>query len=313
MKASSPTSPEPWVSRHHLPLGEIRQRAQAVLVGGAVGDALGATLEFMTPGEIRAQFGKLREIRGGGWLNLPKGAVTDDTEMSLCVARSIVNGGFSPRDIADHFVGWMRSRPRDIGGTCRRGIRRYIANGSLECPASDADGGNGAVMRMAPVAIASLADSEIMERWAVGQAHLTHNNPLSDAACILVGHMIHLGCIGYSKFQLRRFVNRTLEQWPQFGFDGRESYCSPFVVDTMRTVLHHFFTTRNFELCLVATVNQGGDSDTAGAIAGAIAGAYYGWDSIPRRWITALDPVLTRELDDLAFSLVAGSPIANGW
>lgn len=278
-----------------------------------MGDALGATLEFMTPGEIRAQYGRLWEIRGGGWLNLPKGAVTDDTEMTLCIARSMAEVGFSLRDIADRFVGWLKSRPRDVGGTCRRGIRRYLANGSLEGPPNEADGGNGAVMRLAPVAVASIGDTAILERWAIAQAHLTHNNPLSDAACVLVGNMIHLGCLGYSKFQLRRFVNRTLEQWPQFAFQDRENYCSPYVVDTMRTVLKHFFSTRNFELCLVATVNQGGDSDTAGAIVGAIAGAYYGWEAIPRRWISALDPALRRELEELAYRLVSRSPIANGW
>jgi len=78
----------------HLP--DVRQRARAALLGLAIGDALGATVEFMTAGEIQATYGKLRKMVGGGWLRLRPGQVTDDTQMSLCVARSIVAVGHDP-------------------------------------------------------------------------------------------------------------------------------------------------------------------------------------------------------------------------
>lgn len=288
---------------------EIRERAHAALLGVAVGDALGATLEFMTPNEIRAQYGVLRDIRGGGWLRLPRGAVTDDTEMTLCIARSIAQMGWSPQDIAERFVVWLRSRPRDVGGTCRRGIRRFINDGSLEAPPDDADAGNGAAMRMTPVAIASLGDLAQLEQWAVQQAHITHHHAVSDAACQLVGRLLHSALLGQSKAQLRALVEATIEKWPQFRFRESDRNCSAYVVDTMRTVLHHFFSTRTYEDCLVATVNCGGDSDTAGAIVGAIAGAYYGLDAIPDRWTTELDAVLVAELAALADALLARSPL----
>ncbi|HEY5959731.1 MAG TPA: ADP-ribosyl-[dinitrogen reductase] hydrolase [Polyangiaceae bacterium] len=292
-----------------LSRGDIRNRAIAALLGVAVGDALGATLEFLTPAEIRTQYGVLREIRGGGWLRLRKGEVTDDTEMSLCVARSLAEVGWSPRDIAQRFADWLKSRPRDVGGTCRRGIRRFINDGTLAGLPCDADAGNGAAMRMAPIALATIGDETLLTAWAREQAHLTHVHPLSDAACLLVGRLLQFACLGRSKIQLRRVVDSTLEQWPIFQFSSNDRTCSAYVVDTMRTVLHHLFSTRNFEDCLVSTVNDGGDSDTAGAIVGAIAGAYYGLDAIPQRWIDALEPKLVSEIRLLAVTLVEQSPL----
>src|SRR5512139_3861136 len=80
---------------------DIRERSRAAFLGVAVGDALGAGLEFMTPGEIRSKYGTVREIIGGGWLRLKPGQVTDDTEMSLCIARAIDKaGGWSLQGIA---------------------------------------------------------------------------------------------------------------------------------------------------------------------------------------------------------------------
>jgi ADP-ribosyl-[dinitrogen reductase] hydrolase len=288
---------------------DICNRAIAALLGVAVGDALGATLEFLTPAEIRAQYGVLREVRGGGWLRLKKGEVTDDTEMSLCIARSLAEVGWAPRDIAQRFADWLKSRPRDVGGTCRRGIRRFINDGTLSGPPCDADAGNGAAMRMAPIALASIGDEALLAAWACEQAHLTHVHPLSDAACLLVGKLLQFACLGRSKLQLRRLVDSTLEQWPVFQFASKDRTCSAYVVDTMRTVLHHLFSTRNFEDCLVSTVNDGGDSDTAGAIVGAIAGAYYGLDAIPPRWIESLEPRLVTEIRMLAVTLVERSPL----
>jgi ADP-ribosyl-[dinitrogen reductase] hydrolase len=265
----------------------------------------------MTPTEIRQSYGVLSDIQGGGWLQLKPGQVTDDTQMSLCIARSIVACGWSPRDIAERFAEWLRSKPPDVGGTCRRGIRRYMQHGSLSGPLSNDDGGNGAVMRIAPVAIASLADELLLESWAVEQAHITHNHPLSDAACVLVGNLLHLACLGRSREVMRQATQSALQRTPAFGYANYRGLCSAYVVDTMQTVLYHFFRSRTFEECLVNTVNQGGDADTAGAIVGAIAGAYYGLDAIPKRWLKKLDARVVNELLKLSSSLVHASPLGR--
>jgi ADP-ribosyl-[dinitrogen reductase] hydrolase len=293
----------------HLP--DVMERAEAAFVGYAVGDALGATTEFMTPGEIQSQYGVLEDIRGGGWLHLPVGAVTDDTEMSLCVARSLVENGFVLRDIAERFAGWLKTRPRDIGGTCRRGIRRYMIDGTLEGAMSDADGGNGAAMRMTPIALATLGEPADLYSWGIGQAHLTHHHPLSDAACILVGQLIQMALVGHGKDRLASLADSCVEAHPTFAFKRHDGYSSAYVVDTMRTVLQAFFTTKSFEECLVMAVNRGGDADTVGAIVGGIAGAYYGPSAIPKRWRRALDAHVERETTLLGRELVRSSPIAR--
>jgi ADP-ribosyl-[dinitrogen reductase] hydrolase len=296
----------------HTHLPDVRDRALAALLGGAIGDALGATVEFMTPGEIRAQYGVLSDIQGGGWLKLAPGQVTDDTQMALCIARSIDAGGWSVRDIAERFATWLKSRPVDVGNTCRRGIRRYLLDGSLAGPRNDGDAGNGAAMRMAPVAIACLADSVLLEQWSLEQGHITHHHPLSDAACLLVGRLLHLACIGCSKERMRRQALALTEEYRSFRFDPYRGLATAYVADTLQTVLHYFFSTRSFEECVVSTVNQGGDADTTGAIVGAIAGAYYGLSSIPQRWLKRLDPGVRDELEHLSGRLVDRSPLARG-
>jgi ADP-ribosyl-[dinitrogen reductase] hydrolase len=294
----------------HLP--DVRQRARASLLGLAIGDALGATVEFMTAAEIRSKHGVHRKLSGGGWLRLRPGEVTDDTQMSLCIARSIVDVGFSPTDIAQRFAAWYRSRPPDIGNTCRRGIARFITHGTVHGPPNEGDAGNGAVMRMAPIALAALADEQLLEAQAIGQAHITHHHPLSDAACILVGRLIQLALIGHAMHRLRRQADTTAGQFPKLRYDPYHALSTAYVVDTMQTVLHFLFATSSFEECLVATVNQGGDADTTGAIVGAIAGAYYGFEAIPREWLRRLDPIVRAEMQSLADQLVDRSPLANG-
>jgi ADP-ribosyl-[dinitrogen reductase] hydrolase len=288
-------------------------RARAALFGVAVGDALGATTEFMTPAQIRTRYGVLREIVGGGWLTLSPGQVTDDTEMTLCVARGIVGSeGWDLRPIADRFAHWLSGDPADVGATCRRGIEEYRKNGRLEAPLDERGAGNGAAMRVAPVALYTLGDEERLSRLAVEQARITHHHPLSDAACVSAGKMIQRGLLGAPLRDLRTAAEELSARHPEFRFEGYDGKSSGYVVDTIRTVFDAFFSTDSFEDCVVKTVNRGGDADTTGSIAGAIAGARYGFAAIPRRWLQALDPILREELSALAEKLVRKSPLFTG-
>jgi ADP-ribosyl-[dinitrogen reductase] hydrolase len=297
--------------RVHLP--DVRDRARAAFLGLALGDALGATVEFMTPAEIRAAHGVHREITGGGWLRLARGAVTDDTAMSLCIARAVdAAGGWSLGGVADAFAAWLRSGPPDVGNACRRGIRRYLLDGTLEAPPSDADAGNGAAMRVVPIALLTLADGALLERLAVEQARITHGNALSDAATVLVGRLVHLACLGLSLQRMRATADALVAAEPRFRFEPYRGLAGGYVVETMQTVLHHLFSARTFEECVVAVVNEGGDADTTGAIAGAIAGAYHGPEAIPRRWLRRLDRDVAAEAARLADRMVDLSPLARG-
>jgi len=291
----------------------IVDRARAALFGVAVGDALGATTEFMTPAQVRHRYGVHREIVGGGWLKLSPGQVTDDTEMTLCVARGIVgSGGWDLGPIADRFARWLSGDPADVGATCRRGIKEYMEKGRLEAPPDEKGAGNGAAMRVAPVALYTLGDEELLSRLAVRQARITHHHPLSDAACVSVGKMIQRGLLGAKPRDLRAAAEELSARHPEFRFEGYDGKSSAYVVDTLRTVFDALFSTDNFEDCVVKTVNRGGDADTTGSIAGAIAGARYGLAAIPQRWLQALDPTLREELSALGEELVRMSPLFAG-
>lgn len=285
---------------------ELHDRALAAFLGLAIGDALGATVEFMTPREIVAEHGVLRDIVGGGWLHLKPGAVTDDTAMSLALARSLVRkGDLDLVDICEEFAAWLRSSPPDVGNTCRRGIRRYIQRGIVTGQFNEGDAGNGAAMRILPVAIASCADQSRARRWAVEQGHITHNHPLSDAACETLTGMLTALVSGGGRAAAGRLADSLVSRYPTFRFVPYKGMSSAYVVDTVQTVFDGYFSTNSFEDCLVRTVNHGGDADTTGAIVGALAGATYGLDAIPRRWLKVLDPKVSAEIRSLVSRLLA--------
>ncbi len=291
---------------------EHHSRALAAFLGLAIGDALGATTEFMTPGEIAAKHKVHRKMIGGGWLGVKPGQVTDDTEMSLALARAVIDSdGWNLRAIADNFVGWMRSKPIDIGSTVRKGIRLYMNTGDLQVPLNEWDAGNGAAMRMAPVALVSLGSEELLKQFTLEQAWLTHHHVLSDAGSITVGRMVQAGILGVDRFQLHALTRELTDAFPTFKFNKYKGQASGYVVETLQTVFHYLFSTADFEECLIGVVNQGGDADTTGAIAGMIAGAFYGLDAIPKAWLKRLDANVRQDIEDLTPRLLRLSPLAR--
>ncbi|MBY0578862.1 MAG: ADP-ribosyl-[dinitrogen reductase] hydrolase [Burkholderiales bacterium] len=275
----------------------LHDSALGAYLGLAAGDALGATVEFMLPREIRHQYGVHREITGGGWLKLKAGQVTDDTEMSLALGQALLSAqGWDGVKVAQSFAAWLRSGPADVGNTCRRGIRRYMTDGSLSGPPREGDGGNGAAMRILPVVLATLNDDEAFRRQTLAQCHITHNNPLSDAASLALGKMTRILIQGGGVKDCRIVANELIAEHPQFRFSPYPGRASGYIVDTVQTVFHHFFHTDSFESCVVETVNCGEDADTTGAIAGMLAGALYGADEIPKRWLLRLDRKVTDEI-----------------
>jgi ADP-ribosyl-[dinitrogen reductase] hydrolase len=124
--------------------------------------------------------------------------------------------------------------------------------------------------------------------------------------------LIQRGILGTPIQGLRSAAEELAGRHPEFRFEGYDGEASGYVADTFRTVLDAFFSTENFEECLLKTVNRGGDADTTGAIAGGIAGARYGLAAIPRRWLEALDGTLREELSALAEELVRKSPLFVG-
>lgn len=291
---------------------QMRERALGAYLALACGDALGATVEFLTKGEIAHQHGVHKHIKGGGWLKLQAGQVTDDTEMSLHLGRAILAGPeWQVTRAADEFAVWLKTIPIDVGDTTRRGIRRYIMHGTVSEPPQEYQGGNGALMRALPVYLATLGDEAAMEAQSLEQAHITHNNPLSDLAVIAFGRMVQRLILGGGVKDAREEANALVAEKKAFKFTPYRGLSTAFVVDTVQTVLHYYFQSDSIETCVVDTVNQGGDADTTGAVAGMLAGATYGVNDIPSRWLRKLDAEVQQEIREQTEALLARSPIAR--
>jgi len=288
----------------------LQSRAVAAYLGLAIGDALGATVEFMTPREIAAQFKVHDQIIGGGWLNLKPGQVTDDTTMSLALGRSIIEAGQVDAHAAAHaFDSWMRAKPVDIGNTVRRGLLAFRKTGDPKMPRSEHDAGNGAAMRVLPVALATLGLAEAEVRKACrAQAHVTHNNALSDAATETLALMVRDALRGADKLDLlHQQAHPLVRQHPEFAFRTVRQRMNPsgYIVETVQAVFQAFFDTDSFEECLIDVVNRGGDADTTGAIAGMLAGAVYGLAEIPPHWLNGLDAAVRSTCESQAQALLA--------
>ncbi|MEJ2424199.1 MAG: ADP-ribosylglycohydrolase family protein [Candidatus Thiodiazotropha sp.] len=267
---------------------ELSQKATAAYLGLAMGDALGATTEFLTPKEIQTRYGVHKTIRGGGWLKLKPGQVTDDTEMSLALGEAILrSGGVSARSVAQAFSDWMKRKPIDIGNTVRRGIIQFRNTGNPWVDENFYDAGNGACMRCLQIALAyhaSSADALVVASRT--QAHTTHNNPLSDAGTETVLRMIVAAMKGAPREELLELTRQLVDEYREYRFDRRRvENPSGYIVETLQVVFR-------------------GDADTTGAIAGMLAGAYYGLSAIPEQWVKKLNSAVRKRCQNQAEALM---------
>jgi len=309
-------------SPHSVNLAERADRALGAYLGLAIGDALGATVEFLRPREIQAQYGVHRDILGGGWLKLARGQVTDDTTMSLALGDALLEGGPDAlrrcldgddalvRGMGQAFVRWWRGKPVDCGNTCRRGIQRFLRDGSLEGPLSDGDGGNGALMRNLPVALATLGQHAAFRHLSIAQAHLTHHHPLSDTATLGLGQLTQALVLGWHRPTRQAWVTEWVAAHRVFSHDPYPGRASGYVVDTVQTVLHSLSVGADFEQAVITAVNQGDDADTTGALVGMLAGAECGAAALPARWLQRLQPDTVRAITQQTRDLLA---LADAW
>lgn len=298
-------------------ISALQDRYRGVLLGKAVGDALGATLEFMTREQIKARYGELRDIIGGGWLHLPAGEITDDTQMALCIARSIVDcGGFDPADVSRRFVEWYHSAPKDIGNTTRhalaqlaRGVPWDEAGQNTHIAMRPRDASNGSVMRCAPIALLDRVDRTANARNSADSSRITHANPLCVEGCIVLNAAI-ASLLNDPHVDPVAIAGAVTENETVLSSLQGVSSASPetlkaggYVLSTLQSAFWAVTSHRTFEDAVVAAVNLGEDADTTGAVAGALAGAKWGASAIPERW---LDTLLCREeLESLADGIFA--------
>lgn len=292
--------------------------ARGALYGVAVADALGATLEFMSAAEIARRYGTLRDIVGGGWLALRPGQVTDDTEMTLAVAEGIAEQPDAPVEaVGRRFIEWLDTQPRDVGRTCAIALKYARRRGWADAARFAHDdlggrsAGNGSLMRSAYPGL-WYADRAQALRVAVELSRMTHYDPLASEACELYTAAIWDMARGGvpARQALKAAFGGTRYQAALAG----QARLDPtgFVVDTLNCALDAVACTSSLEDAIVRAVNLGGDADTVGAVAGGLAGAMYGYDSIPTRWREALDVRTRARLDAAAERAVnAGADLAQ--
>ncbi|WP_277552885.1 ADP-ribosylglycohydrolase family protein [Halobaculum limi] len=294
-------------------------RARGVLLGLACGDALGRPVEFSSSTEISAEHGRLDEMVGHGTWNQPAGTITDDTEQALCIARSLVDRGeFDPADVADQFVAWYDTGPFDIGGMTARSLRRLKSGAPWdeagqqvwEQSREGQNAGNGSVMRCPPLAIPYANDRERLVEVSRQSSQITHADPRCTVGCALLNLTIAglLDGAGNPLEDALAFLDGTAPAELAGALDPVARGESPgtletsgYVVHTLQTALHDGLRADSVEDAVVTAVNRGGDTDTVGAVAGAVAGARFGASGLPDPWLAAIDE--TEELDSLAARL----------
>lgn len=284
-------------------------RYRGCLLGLAVGDAVGTALEFSRPGSFQA----IDDMVGGGPFGLRAGEWTDDTSMALCLAASLVEcNGFDPRDQMERYLRWYREgymavngRCFDIGMTVRAALHQYDVSGEpFSGPTAPNTAGNGSLMRLAPVPMFyANQPAEAIEKSGLS-SRTTHGAPQAIDACRYFGGMITGALNGAGKEDLLspRFsplkgfwethpLSLAVDQIAAGSFKTKEPpeiRGTGYVVEALEAALWAFYRSASFEEGCLKAVNLGGDADTTGAIYGQIAGAFYGSDGIPRRWLEKL-------------------------
>lgn len=293
-------------------LSPVEDRAYGALVGLAVGDALGTTLEF----EDRDTLPHHTEMLGGGPFHLKPGQWTDDTSMALALAESLIaHPEFDATDLMTRFVEWADNGAYSCTGTCfdigittRMALRQFQKTGDPFAGSDDADSaGNGSIMRIAPVALIGLSDAAFSRKLAVDQGRVTHAVPACRDACRLMVEVLRdlILDTGHAFRPRSPEAYLAIEAVAMGGYKGKsrdEIRSSGYVVHTLEAALWAVERTTTFEDAVVLAVNLGGDADTVGAVAGQLAGAKYGLSAIPQRW---LGPLAWRDkLDALAADLL---------
>lgn len=273
-------------------------RAVGALLGLAVGDAVGTTVEF----KRRGSFPPVTDMVGGGPFGLKPGEWTDDTSMALCLADSLVatKGELDPADLMRRFVGWWRrgensvtGRCFDIGNATQAALRRFEETGeSLAGSDDEHSAGNGSIMRLAPAALVALTDENRAAATARLQSETTHAAAeCLDASEWLARVLVRaIGGAGEAALSTP-FAHGSVAEIARGAWRRKEAadiLSSGYVIHTLDASIWAVGTSASFEESVLKAVNLGDDADSVGAVTGQIAGAIWGRSAIPGSWLGRL-------------------------
>ncbi len=284
--------------------------ARGALLGLAVGDALGTTLEFREldapPFPTRCT-GAHVDVTGGGPFRVVPGQVTDDTQLAVCLAESLARrGGLDLEDLSNRYLAWQ-AHAFDVGTqtaaaleALRAGARPRDAGRLVWEARSRQPAGNGSLMRTAPIGVFFAFDAPALRAAARADSELTHFDPRCVEACVALDAAIALavradaptteGMLAAARAELTQ--PSLLEDLALAEQDDPQLYGPAvhlhrhqgFVRVAFRLAFWELLHAPSFEAALVDVVNRGGDADTNGAITGALLGARWGAGALPPRW-----------------------------
>jgi len=297
----------------------IQSRFRGAVLGLATGDALGAPAEFLDQETLKAKYGTLTEMVGGGSFGWEPGQWTDDTGMMLCVAEGILESPALPiPHIGVRFIEW-RKTTKDCGATCGQAITNYQLGAGAWCEAArntsaaraGKAAGNGSLMRTLPVALAYAGESEMLLRSKEISA-MTHWDAQAEICCdiyclwvrsILQGADLRSAYfdamnIAYREYKRgstfadgeanlafwNRLDNAPLLSYEELQPSGYAGYC----VETLEAVVNIALYSLSYGEAITECVNLAGEADTMAACLGGVLGAYYGVEAIPARWLDKL-------------------------
>lgn len=287
-----------WLSDRPCTLSreQALDRAQGALLGLAIGDAVGTTLEFQRRGQ-----GQVTDMVGGGPFRLAPGQWTDDTSMALCLADTYeAKGRFDFATFADALVRWYRQGENSVNGRCfdignvtRRALEGWETEGlAWQGNAEPSAAGNGSLIRLAPTAI--FRRHSLSATWgeSATQSTVTHSAPEVLQCCSLFGAQLHLALNGADKHEALAAKVRPLKSRPriinagEYKLKSREQIrSSGYVVDTLEAALWAVWHTDNFKDAILLAANLADDADSVAATAGQLAGALYGVSGMPPEWV----------------------------
>ena len=296
---------------------ETKDRFRGCLLGLAVGDAVGTTLEFKSPGSFKL----IHDMVGGGPFRLRPGEWTDDTSMALCLATSLLEkNGFDPKDQMDRYCRWWKEGYLSSNGTCfdigttvSAALRRYGQTGDpIAGSTNPRSAGNGSIMRLAPVPMFYYPNLAAAIRYSGESSRTTHGAAECIDACRLLAGIICRALFGASKEDVLFGEAGSSRGEPKITMIARGDYRNKsestihgtgYVVESLEAALWCFLQTDTFEAAILKATNLGDDTDTTAAICGQVAGAYYGESGIPQKWLKKL--AMRQEITQLADRLCA--------
>ena len=290
------------------------------IIGLIIGDALGVPVEFKSRQEIAKN--PVVSMKEYGTHNQPMGTWSDDTSLTLALIDSIIEkDGLDYTDIMDRFTGWLmyndytaNGEVFDVGNSTSRAIMNY-GHGiePLECGGiSEYENGNGSLMRILPLVyyIKKRSGDTIETQMEIvhNVSALTHRHPISLIGCgIYINIAMKLLSCELSLYtRVEQGINEAFEYYDGLMHEDLHSYIrlkklsdfvelseknirsSGYVVDTLESAIWCLLNTNSYKECVLKAVNLGDDTDTVGAVAGGLAGIYYGSDNIPKEWLDVI-------------------------